>query len=107
MAEPTPPAGPGDAPEARLERGEILFYPAAPFALPQGADHEFLLRQEQAPRGHKNISYNPHTGKVSGFVQLDEDQAGRLAEVFAAFSGAVTAWLAHALTRYRRRCEPD
>jgi hypothetical protein len=109
MAQPHLPAGaPAEVtPEGRLEQGEVLFYPAAPFALPQGTDHEFLLQQEQAALGHKNISYNPHTGKVSGFVQRDEGQAGRLAEVFAAFSGAVTAWLGYALPRYRSGCAPD
>jgi hypothetical protein len=106
MAEPKLPAG-GDAPEARLEQGEVLFYPTAPFSLPQGPDHDFLLRQEQAPLGHKNISFNPHTRRVSGALLRGEDQLDRLADLFAAFSAAVAGWLHDALPRYQGGCEPD
>src|SRR5262249_4306784 len=106
MAEPKLPAV-GGAAEARLEQGEVLFYPAAPFALPRGADHDFLLRQEQAPLGHKNISFNPHTRRVSGAVLRGDGQLEQLAELFAAFSAAVSAWLHGALPRYRGGCAPD
>jgi hypothetical protein len=100
-----PPAS--GSPEERLERGEVLLYPTAPFALPHGDDNEFLLRQELAGLAHKNISYNPATGRLSGHVRRGPDQDGRLAAVFATFSRAVTDWLAQALPRYQGGCQPD
>src|SRR5206468_3511733 len=45
--------------EERLERGEVLYYPTAPFALPGGADLTFLLGQQLGGMAHKNISYDP------------------------------------------------
>jgi hypothetical protein len=93
--------------EERLERGEVLFYPTAPFALPQGEDHEFLLRQELAPLTNKNISYNPATGRVSGVVRRGPGQQERLAALFATFSRSATEWLVQALPRYRGGCQLD
>jgi hypothetical protein len=80
----------------RLERGEVVFYPAAPFPLPAGPDLDFLLRQELGNLAHKNISYNPASGKVAGFVRQEAGQAERLRRIFADFSEAVTAWLGRA-----------
>ena len=62
--------------EGRLERGEVIYYPTAPFPLPQGEDLGFLLRQELG-RLHKNISYDPVTGKVGGFARQEVGQAER------------------------------
>lgn len=92
--------------EQRLERGEVIFYPACPFPLPAGADRNLLLAQELGG-GHKNISYSPGTGKVRGFRRRSPDQTDRLREVLADFSRGVTAWLAQALPRYRLGCQPD
>jgi hypothetical protein len=88
--------GEGRALAARLERGEVLFYPAAPFPLPAGSDLKFLLGQELGSLAHKNISYNPATGKVAGFVRTDAGQPERLRRIFADFSAEVTAWLGRA-----------
>jgi hypothetical protein len=92
-------AGVDSAPEQgralaqRLERGEVLFYPTAPFPLPAGADLDFLLRQELGSLAHKNISYDPMTGKAASFVRKEAGQAERLRNLFADFSAAVTTWL--------------
>src|SRR5436309_1085694 len=86
-------AGAGAALEERLERGEVIYYPAAPFPLPSGADHEFLLEQELGSLAHKNISYDPVSGRVTGFVRKGGTQAERLRAVFGAFSRSVTGWL--------------
>ena len=53
--------------EERLERGEVVHFPAAPFALPCGDDLIFLCGQTLRSRRDKNISYNPATGHVNGF----------------------------------------
>ena len=97
----------GAALEERLERGEVIYYPAAPFPLPGGADHDFLLEQELGSLAHKNISYDPRTGRVTGFVRSGGTQAERLRAVFAAFSRSVTGWLAQALPRYSTGWQPD
>lgn len=84
----------------RLERGEVLFYPTAPFALPQDDDLDFLLEQELGSLAHKNISYNPANGKVNGFVRHGDEQVSQLRGIFARFSQAATAWLATLLPQY-------
>ncbi|HTU22003.1 MAG TPA: Kdo hydroxylase family protein [Gemmataceae bacterium] len=87
-------------PAERLERGEVLFFKTSPFALPQGADLDFLLQQELGSLAHKNISYNPANGKVNGFVRRGEEQVAQLRGIFARFSQAATAWLATLLPQY-------
>src|SRR5262245_63665711 len=92
--------GAGAALEERLERGEVVCYPACPFALPAGDDREFLLRQALGGRAHKNISYDPATGRVAGFRRRGPDQEARLRRVLAAFAREATRWLASALPGY-------
>ncbi len=94
------------SPAERLERGEVLYYPSAPFALPQGDDLEFLLRQELGSLAHKNISYNPANGKVNGFVRREAGQEARLQAIFAHFSTAATDWLS-SLLPYREGWQLD
>ncbi len=96
------PAGddPAGTPEERLERGGVLHYPQAPFALPAGDDLQFLLAQELGGRAHKNIGYDPATGKVSGYARRGGDQAERLRKIFAAFSREATAWMAKTFPGY-------
>ena len=84
----------------RLERGEVLFYATAPFALPQGGDLDFLLQQELGSLAHKNISYNPSNGKVNGFVRRGGEQIDQLRGIFARFSQAATDWLTTLLPQY-------
>ncbi|HZU34560.1 MAG TPA: Kdo hydroxylase family protein [Gemmataceae bacterium] len=87
----------------QLERGEVVHYPVCPFPLPQDDDHHFLLQQRLAHRAHKNISYNPHSGKVGGFLrQPDASHGTRLRELLADFSRTTTAWLAGVLPSYAR-----
>lgn len=87
---------------AALERGEIVYFPEAPFALPTGEDRAFLLRQRLASFGHKNVAYNPHSGRVTGYVRRREpNQKHRLASCLSAFSKVVGTWLAGLLPFYR------
>ncbi|HEY7315312.1 MAG TPA: Kdo hydroxylase family protein [Gemmataceae bacterium] len=91
----------------RLERGEVLFYPTAPFALPQDADLEFLLEQELGTLAHKNISYNPANDKVNGFVRRTAEQVEQLRSIFARFSKSATEWLAGLLPQYSHGWQLD
>lgn len=94
---------PGDPPTLaeQLERGEILFFPRCPFPLPQGEALAFLLAQELAQLTHKNISYNPFTGKVAGYVRRDlPGQEERLRDILEAFSREATRWVEGLLPRY-------
>ncbi len=83
-----------------LERGEVIHYPVCPFPLPEGPDRQLLLEQRLASRAHKNISFDPHRGKVSAFHGASADSARRLQEIFATFSATTTRWLAGILPRY-------
>jgi hypothetical protein len=85
---------------AALERGEVVHYPVCPFPLPQGAELEFLLAQRLASRAHKNIGYDPRTGKVTAFRGGSAEHAEQLRHVFAMFSTTTTLWLARLLPRY-------
>jgi hypothetical protein len=93
--------------EERLERGDVIHFPACPFALPQGEDQWFLLDQRLASRAHKNISYDPHTGKASGYLHQSAEQAERLRTVLAAFAESATAWLAQTLPGYAPTWQRD
>ena len=85
---------------AALERGEVIHYPVCPFALPQGADLQFLLEQRLANRAHKNVGYDPYTGRVTSFRSGTADSAERLRRIFTSFSTTTTTWLAGLLPRY-------
>src|SRR5262249_20199900 len=58
-------------------------------------------------RAHKNIGYDPGTGKVSGFSRRSPEQGRRLGEILSAFSRTATAWLAAALPRYAEGWQLD
>ena len=104
-----------DSLEARLERGEVIAFPQSPFALPQGDDLTFLMQQEFGGLSHKNISFNPDTGKTTGFVWQGDEQTNRLRGLLAAFSREVSSWLALSLPAYHSPvgqarvsgCQPD
>jgi hypothetical protein len=103
----TNPVTPSEGLEERLERGEVVYYPACPFPLPRGDDLEFLLRQRLASRAHKNVSYDPRTGKANGYLRRSSEQVERLRGLLAAFAREATAWLATALPRYAAAWRPD
>lgn len=90
-----------------LECGEVVWYPTAPFALPEGDDLAFLLKQDLGRMVHKNISYNPHTDKATGFARGNASQGERLREILATFSKTVTAWLEKSVPHYARGWELD
>src|SRR5947207_2429881 len=95
------------SPEERLEQGEVVLFATAPFPLPEGDDRAFLLEQKEGGLGHKNISYDPATGRLTGLVRTSDAQQERLRSLLAAFSRGVTSWLHAALPRYATGCRPD
>ncbi|MBL8793298.1 MAG: Kdo hydroxylase family protein [Planctomycetia bacterium] len=107
----TPPGGrldstgPGLA--RRLERHELAYFPVCPFPIPTGEDREFLCRQQLGRLSHKNISYDPHTGRVGGCALRTRGENQRLRELLTAFSKEVTGWLTRALPNYAHAWELD
>src|SRR5207302_476622 len=75
----------------RLERGEVIYYPVCPFPVASREEVRFLCEQRLASRAHKNISYDPQTGKAAGFRWESAEQAERLRGLLAAFSDQVTS----------------
>lgn len=84
----------------RLERGEVIHYPVCPFPLPEGSARQFLLEQQLGHRAHKNISYDPHSGRAGGYLKQSPAQAEHLRGLLAVFSRDITAWLAEVLPNY-------
>jgi hypothetical protein len=111
QAPPGAPVSAGQDPcaplEERLERGEVIFYATCPFSLPAGEDREFLFRQGLGSRAHKNISYDPATGKAAGFRRESPAQAERLRRLLAAFAEEATSWLARGVPGYARSWRRD
>jgi hypothetical protein len=92
--------------EARLERGEVIFFLTCPFAIPTGDDCALLLDTKLA-RLAKNVSCNPVSGRLSGFVRGDAAKEERLRSIFLNFSRSVTDWVARTLPQYRGGCQSD
>ncbi len=93
--------------EEQLERGEVVYFESCPFRLPQGEDRTFLLEQSLASRAHKNVSYDPQTGKATGFTHHSAEQAERLRAMLADFADAVSTWAVTALPRYAAAWKKD
>jgi hypothetical protein len=91
----------------RLEQGAVEYYTSCPFPVPQGADLHFLLEQRLASRAHKNIGFDPQTGKTTGFCRRSGDQARRLHDILEHFSISATTWLASQLPGYAGRWKLD
>ena len=93
--------------EERLERGELLFHTQCPFALLPDDDLSFLRAQRLVRYAHKNISFDPVTGRLTGHVRRGEPQTERLRNLLGAFSRSVTTWLHHTFPHYQQGCVPD
>ena len=93
--------------EERLERGEVIYYPVCPFPLPEGDDRTFLLEQQLGGRVHKNIGFDPRTGKAGGFLRHNQTQAERLRHLLSEFSKTTSQWVARTLPQYSRGWQLD
>jgi hypothetical protein len=91
----------------KLEEGQILFFTAAPFDLPQ-ADREFLLSQKQSTfKGHKNVSYRPTQDLLRGDAGESPEASKRLHEVMRSYSQQVTGFLQKFLAPYASHWKMD
>ncbi len=93
--------------EERLERSEVIYFPVCPFAVPESGDRRFLLEQELASSAHKNISYDPHSGRANGYRRQSDSQSERLRDMLASFSRNATSWLANALPHHASAWQLD
>lgn len=91
----------------RLERGEVIHFPTCPFPIPEGGDRDFLLQQHLASRAHKNIGFNPATGRVRGFAYQSPQQTNRLRELLSVFAESVTGWLTQTIPGYATQWQRD
>ena len=83
-----------------LEREDIVHLPDCPFALPPAGQLEFLRRHEAVTFGHKDISFDPESGRLTGIRTGHPAEARRLADVLTQFSAAATEWVRRAFPAY-------
>jgi len=94
---------------ARLEAGEVIYFPRTPVAIPS-EDLEFLLGQHQAEsRLHKNIAYKPGIDRLSGVDETaaDKTEFERMHAVMRRYSKSVTKFLSEFLAPYEQRWTLD
>jgi hypothetical protein len=94
---------------ARLEAGEILFFPQTPVAL-SADDTSFLLGQQQTDSSlHKNIAYKPKIDRLSGVDTKTADAAAvaRLQSVMRGYSQSVVEFLTGFLSPYKADWQLD
>ncbi len=110
-----PPSGWGDRPDAedrarawceRLEAGEILYFPAPPFSLPD-PDRALLLGQRwDGSAIHKNISYRPGADALGGFGGAGAARA-EVHRVLRECSARLLGFPGEFLRPYRGRFQAD
>lgn len=90
---------------AELEKGEILFFPAPPFALPKN-DIDFLVSLKPADsRLHKNISYRPEQDVLRGFS--DSTNQPRVHDIMQRYAAAVKSFASTFLAPYAGQFQMD
>jgi hypothetical protein len=94
---PIPDAPP--APDA-LERNDLLSFAACPVPLPPAGQLEFLRRQEAVTFGHKDLSFDPDRGRVTGLRVAHPAETRRLTDILAQFSADATAWVRRTFPAY-------
>jgi hypothetical protein len=92
---------------AKLEAGDILFFPETPIAIPS-SDLEFLIgHQEVGGAYHKNIAYRPLEDRITGFDAQDPKIADRLRGIMRRYSDDVIDFLRGFLAPYQARWRVD
>ncbi len=90
-----------------LERGNILYFPRTPFALPE--EERDLLRSAglSSSSHHKNIAYRPAEDKVTGFDPAAVSDPEKLRAAMRAYSERALAFLWKLLPRYMENARID
>ncbi len=84
----------------RLESGDILYFPHAPFEL-TAEERSFLLSQRQSDASfHKNISYRPAEDRLRGIDQKDPAEWEKMHRTMRGYSTRAVAFMASFLSRY-------
>ncbi|HTX40203.1 MAG TPA: Kdo hydroxylase family protein [Acidobacteriaceae bacterium] len=94
---------------ARLEAGDILYFPQTPVP-PDPGDAGFLLGQQQADSSlHKNIAYKPNVDRLSGYDAKTASPAAveRLHGIMRKYSQSVVAFLTKFLSPYEANWQLD
>jgi hypothetical protein len=107
-------AGSASAPEARdccarLEAGDILYFPQTPVPL-SAEDTAFLLGQQQTDSSlHKNIAYKPRVDKLSGYdaKTASAEAVEKLHAIMRRYSQSVVAFLTGFLAPYQSKWTLD
>ena len=92
---------------ARLEAGDIIFFPETPIKIPP-EDLDFLLgHQHVFGTFHKNIAYRPLEDRITGFEAQDPSTAERLRKIMHRYSQDVLDFLGGFLGPYRSQWKVD
>jgi hypothetical protein len=98
---------------ARLEAGDILYFPRSPIAL-AADDISFLLGQQQSDSSlHKNIAYKPAAQNGAGALSgvdtgsVDSAAVARLHAIMRGYSAAAVGFLEQFLSPYQQRWRLD
>ena len=75
--------------------------------MPDTAERDFLYRQQEGGLTHKDISLDPHSGELTGFVWQSAEQAERLRQILERFASSAQAWLGELLPGYARGWHAD
>jgi 3-deoxy-D-manno-oct-2-ulosonic acid (Kdo) hydroxylase len=82
-----------------LEKGNVLYFRATPFRLPE-EDQQFLRSLNFSGGAvHKNIAYRPLSDRVTG-VEASDGQRDRLLETMRSYSQAVVKFTSELLPEY-------
>ncbi len=90
----------------RLESGDILYFPNAPFEL-TSEQRACLLSQRQSDAFHKNISYRPAEDRLKGVDQKDPVEWERMHQTMRAYSTSAIAFMSSFLSRYAHNWKID
>jgi len=90
-----------------LERGNILYFPRTPFALPE-AERDLLRSTGLSSNSHhKNIAYRPAEDRVTGFDPAAVSDPEKLRTVMRSYSERALGFLWKLLPRYMEKAHVD
>jgi hypothetical protein len=94
-------------PLADLEAGEIATFTPSPVELPQNDFLEFCRSLRSGQLGHKDISFDPQSGRLTGLKDSSPQDLRRLTDGLSRFSKEVFHWLSETYPAYAGGLTPD